>query len=397
MNKKKYLIVIIGFISIMMTGCWNYNELNNLEIVTGMGIDKVDGEYKISYLIANTSQTSETSQSGLKANVLSSTGKSIIEAINGIKIKSSKEIFTGHLTLLLISEEIAKEGVYDIIDNFIRAPEATKRLNFAIAKGSSCNEILKVLSPLEIIPSKNIVENITTSSKNLGISYETYLSDFVYNMVNYGFDSIIPSVIIEGAKKENSNSDELKETELNSTILLSDIAVFNGYKLVDYMNEEESKIINVINNKTLGFNLYNKCYENLNKYIVIDIDNPKTKIKLDINNNKIKYTFNIVASGAIQETNCKLKLSDPDVIENITNYAKSDIRDKAIETIEKLKKDKSDIFGLQNMLYKKDYKYWKTIRKRWDDIYEDLDYDINVSLELKTKGSLETTLKEVDK
>lgn len=381
----------------MMTGCWNYNELNNLVIITGMGIDKVGDEYKISLLVANTSATSETTQSGPKANVLSSTGKSITEAINGIKTISSKEIFTGHLTLLLVNEKLAKEGVYDIIDGFIRAPEATKRINIAVVRGASCNEILKVLSPLEIIPSKNIVDNITTSTKYLGISYDTYLSDFVYNIVNYGIDSLAPTITIKGTKKEDSNYDELKETELESTILLSDDAIFKDYKLVDYMGKEESKIINIINNKTISLNFYNKCYKNLDKNIVLKIDNPKTKIELDINNDNIKYTFNISASGAIVETNCKLHLNDTDVIENITNYAKSDIRDKVIETIEKLKKNKSDIFGLENILYKKDYKYWKTIRKKWDDIYKDLDYDINISLELKTKGSLETTLKEVDK
>lgn len=397
MNKKKYLILIVALISIMTTGCWNYNELNNLAIVTGMGIDKVDNEYQISLLIANTTETSETGGTQPKANVLSGNGKSITEATNKISSMSSKEIFSGHLNLLVISEEVAKEGIYNILDNFIRDPVATKSINLAVVRGSSSNEILKVLSPLEIIPSNNIVDNIETSSKYLGISYNTHLSDFLYNMINYGFDSVVPTIEIKGIKKEDSNFDELKETELNSEIILTDNAIFDNYKLVDYMGEDESKIINIISNKSISLNLYNKCYENLDKHIVLKIDNPKTKIELQINNDNIKYIFNIKASGSIEETNCKLHLNDTDVIEKITDYAKSDIRDMVITTMEKLKENKSDIFGLENILYKKNYKYWKKIRKKWDDIYKNLDYDINISLDLKTKGSLETTIKEVDK
>ena len=39
----------------MMTGCWNYRELNQLAISTAMSIDLTEDkeEYKVSLLIAN--------------------------------------------------------------------------------------------------------------------------------------------------------------------------------------------------------------------------------------------------------------------------------------------------------------------------------------------------------
>ena len=43
--KKLILIPII----LLLTGCWNYNELNNLAICTGIAIDKNENNYEISF------------------------------------------------------------------------------------------------------------------------------------------------------------------------------------------------------------------------------------------------------------------------------------------------------------------------------------------------------------
>src|SRR5574344_1308939 len=134
MNKKILFIVILGLVSICMTGCWNYYELSDIAIITGIGIDKVDDEYKVSLLVANTTDSSSDNNSKAKATVINGKGKNITEAVNDIREKSSKEIYTGHLSLLLIDEKIAKESIYDIIDPFFRDPEATKRILFVIAK-----------------------------------------------------------------------------------------------------------------------------------------------------------------------------------------------------------------------------------------------------------------------
>ena len=46
--------IIFSFIVVLLTsGCWNYKELNEYSIVTGIAIDKSDNGYKVSVLISN--------------------------------------------------------------------------------------------------------------------------------------------------------------------------------------------------------------------------------------------------------------------------------------------------------------------------------------------------------
>ena len=47
---KKILVLLIPFI---LCGCWNYKELNQLAIVSGMAIEKENDEYVLTAQIIN--------------------------------------------------------------------------------------------------------------------------------------------------------------------------------------------------------------------------------------------------------------------------------------------------------------------------------------------------------
>ena len=46
-------IILSIFILICISGCFNYNELNNYSIASGMAIDFKDDKYLVSFLISN--------------------------------------------------------------------------------------------------------------------------------------------------------------------------------------------------------------------------------------------------------------------------------------------------------------------------------------------------------
>lgn len=392
MIKKMLLLITIILISLTNTGCWNYYELSDLAIITSIGIDKIDNNYKLSLIVANTSSNTSGSDIQAKTTILTGTGKTMGEAFIDAKTKSSKEIYTGHFTLLLISEEIANNNMYEVLESIVRNPESIRKVAFVIAKDATSNEILKTLSPLETFPSETILLNIRNSVNSIGISHEINVSDFVYKLVNYGYDNLLPTISIEGKKQEENNVDSLNEIEMSSILKVDDIALFKDYEIVGYANYNDSKNINILTNKVTSLTTKIRCYDDLKKYITIKIDDPKTSI--EVNSNNLKYKFKIEAEGAIYETNCKLDLKDPKVIKQIEVSAKSDIYSSLNNTIDKLKTLKTDILGLGNLLYKKDYKKWYSLKDNWDIFYSNLDYDIDLKFSLKTKGSLENTIEE---
>ena len=55
--KKLLILLIIPFI---LSGCYDYNELNDLAIISGIGIDYENEEYIVTYEILSTKKEGET-------------------------------------------------------------------------------------------------------------------------------------------------------------------------------------------------------------------------------------------------------------------------------------------------------------------------------------------------
>ena len=100
---KKIFILIILLLSV--SGCWNYKELDDYSIVTGIAIDKSKDDYEVSVLISNASKSSgdspDSSQS--KSVVYSGKGNSIFKALKDISLISPKELYLDHFSILVIS------------------------------------------------------------------------------------------------------------------------------------------------------------------------------------------------------------------------------------------------------------------------------------------------------
>lgn len=382
-------IILLFLLIFLCTGC-DYKELSDYAIITGIGFDKEDNNYKVSLMIANASNLQSSSKEGdSTTTVITGIGKTISDAIKDCEKIIPKDIYLGHLNTAIINEEIAKTSIYPILEYLTRNPESIRKVYLIISKDTKSENILKTLSPLENFPAESIVTNIKNASKNLGIVTDTLLSEFISNTINNGIENTVSTIILKG-NKPASNLDDLKETEVKSELKLDNLAIFKDYKLIKYVDENISKGINIINNKIEKLEFTIPCYENLDNYIVAKIDNIKTKI--EIINDKTFY-FKIQSSGSINETNCKLDLEDENVINNINNSVNSYVYDIINNSLKEIKKSKSDIFGLGNLLYKENPKYFKSINN-WNENLENIDYKIKIDINMKSKGSLKNTIKE---
>ena len=79
--KKVKMIVTLFFLAFITTGCWNYHELNDLAITTGIAIDFKNNKYIVSYMIANAKKSQgESNKQEASSVVYSGEGDSISSA-----------------------------------------------------------------------------------------------------------------------------------------------------------------------------------------------------------------------------------------------------------------------------------------------------------------------------
>ena len=136
---KKFIVIIL--ITFLLTGCYNYKELNKIGIVSSISIDKKDNIYKVGAQVLNVKNKEDTSSSNVI--IYEQTGKTIEEALRKMTTKSNKKLYGGHLGKLVISEDVAKESVIDIIDLFQRLPEIKDEFTITISKDIDALMLLK--------------------------------------------------------------------------------------------------------------------------------------------------------------------------------------------------------------------------------------------------------------
>ena len=378
-------IILSMSLIIMMSGCWNYNELNNYSIATGMAIDYKDDKYIVSFLISNGKrEISSSNKSTYHSTLYSGEGITIYEAIKNIELISTKQLYIGHLTSIVISEEVARRGLYDSLEYLLEDFSSKKNFYVVLAKGSSAKDILSITNPLTDFSSESISDNIEASNKLQGnIIAKTY-NDVIYDLVNDGIDTAISSYVIVGDTKKGVTDKNLNSVELRAYIKLDDLGIFKGDKLVAWADKEKSMGINIINNNVDDIYINIDCDSG---YIVVTANNLKTE--KEISKGSIKS--NTIGSATIKEITCNINLEDENNIKKLKIKVDNKIKDIIKDGYMFARDNGSDIFGLGLTLYRNHPLYYKNID--WYDNYLKIEPEINVDINIENNGTLKNTMR----
>ncbi len=389
--KKLALILTILIITITLTGCAGYEELNNLSIVTAVAFDKTDDEYELSFLIANSPKAQTSAKEGeAKTTVYTGKGKTIAEASKDIEQIVPKQVYLGHINVVVISEDIAKDGFLKIADWLLRNPQTRKKFYLLQAKDEKAKNILKIVSPLESFPSQSIATLIESNSETKSIATSITYSNFISQILEKGYDPVLPSITINGSVKEGSNEKNLETTEPESYLMLGPLAIYKGDKLKGFSTEEESWAINVLKGDSKEIN-YNVKYQN--EDISIETSSLKSTIKI-LDEKNIEITISGV--GDIYNINNKIDIQNYKEINKIEKAWSSSLKKDLTKVIKKVQsKWQADIFGFGNLIYKNDPKTWKKLEKNWNSKYfPNLNIKVKTDLKIDATGSLINTIKE---
>lgn len=385
--KKLILIPII----LLLTGCWNYNELNNLAICTGIAIDKNENNYEITFLVSNEKKNEVSAKEGeAGTTTYNGTGETIKEAINDIKLKMPFKPYTGHLVVTVISENIAKEGLESILDYLARDTESRNFFYILLSKNAKAKEILEIISPLQTFPSQTIASDIDSSSEESSLIYKITYNDFIYTLLEQGQNPVLNSVTILGNKEEGTDTKELSDTIPKATIKIDTLGIFKEDKLIGWANKQQSEGINILSNKTNNIYLKTKCED---KYITNHVEDIKLKTNIDLKNNTVK--INIDGKSTISEVNCKINLEDKETINKLENDIKEELNKTIYEATNLIQnKYNADVLGYGKKIHKTNPKKWREIKDNWDEIFKNLKIETNINIKINNQGTLLQTIKE---
>lgn len=367
---KKYLFIPILFI---LTGCYNYRDLNDLAIVSGISIGHDNNSFKVSAEVVNPSLNRNEEVDFL---VYQSSANSLEEAIYNISLKTPKQLYLAHLNILIIEEDVARDYMGYVLDFFARNPEI--RNEFYVLIGQD-KDILSITTPLMKISSLSIMNTIKTSYHYLGYTNLVSFQDLLDTYLNPYQELAISSIKSVGNIEEGKKIDNIENTMVDVNSIISGISIFNNNRLVGYLDYNDSLVYNIVTNKVDNF--FIRTDMDNKEYFVCEIINEDTDIKVDLKRGIINIKIN--GDSILGDAYTSYNLNDSKVIINMQNELNSYIENMVLKSLNNvLNKYKADIYGFRDIIYNK-YNYDLD-----NDYLNDFQFKIKSNIKISQKGNL---------
>ena len=182
MKKVFVLFIILSLCLFTLTGCFDTKTLESLSYVIAIGLDKgTNNSLKLTLQFASPSSSSSNDKSG--SSQFSNTTTTTVECnsfesgINLINSYISNKVNLSHTKIVVISEDLAKEGIEEYICAFINNIEIRDKCHIIISKCSS-EDFLNNSSPALETLSARYYEQALSSSKYTGFTDDISIFDF---------------------------------------------------------------------------------------------------------------------------------------------------------------------------------------------------------------------------
>lgn len=377
---RTFLLLVI--IMILLSGCWNRVEVNDIAFVTAIGLDLLeDNKIRLSLQVAIPTKLGPTGGSGGGGTqnstfVISETGITVSEAYRNIQGKIPRHIFFSQSRVLLIGEALAKKGIAHIIDFHTRYHEPRINSFIMFTKGEA----------IEIINSKPNLESVsaeeTKELAKLNIGPTIYIMDFLNMLLTDGIEPIGPQFTLKTMEVKNKNNVQQGQT-------VHGTAVFKKDKLAGWLDDVETRgILWLRNEMKTGVITISIPKDQGGGNVSVNIFRSDTKITPKLQNGNITISIDVTSEMSVMENASKLNLDDSKVINDIQKNIEEEIKNRIQLVVDAAQKEyKSDIFGFGQQVYKKYPKEWNSkYKKNWDQEFAELKVNINPKVFVRRIG-----------
>ncbi|ATW23400.1 Ger(x)C family spore germination protein [Candidatus Formimonas warabiya] len=392
----------VFLLCLLTTGCWSRNEVEDLAIVSAIGIDQVQqGDAKkiqFSVLVVKPERSSGGSPigagtaGGVPGWINFGEGNSVFDAQRNLSTTTPRRIFLGHSRVIILGEETARNGVGDIIDYLERDKDIRLR-NWVVVSKSSALQTLTLDPVLENLFSDEVNDLLTLSAPRVSKTYAVDLKDFLVDLASPGKEAVLPLLEVREIPKEVSlESQQGGQTRSTKNIRLEGLAVFYEDKMVGELKERETKgflwVIGQAKTGTLTFSVPNKGTKKPVQ-VTVEMTRAKSQIKTKILNGKPDISVKIVAEGNLGEFSDPEASIKPEDIAFINKAYAAQIKEEAEMALAKCQNEfQSDIFGFGSIFHRQHAKYWAQyqLEKNWTKIFPEVPVKVEVQANIRRTG-----------
>lgn len=201
----KKLLIVMMILILLLSGCWDLTESEDLAKVTDMGIDLGgNGDIRVTIKIVNPSAGGGEQGLGgagctqFPFRMHSSIGTTISDAVSKLSQEVPQRVSFTHVTTVLLSEELVSFiGFRPVVDFFERNQEMRRNIWVCITKKGKFHEVISVYTPCGFVTAAEMIGSIIDFRKNNLFSTTSRMGDFVEILGHQGQETYTQGTTIK--------------------------------------------------------------------------------------------------------------------------------------------------------------------------------------------------------
>ena len=349
----------------VFSGCAGNENLKDLSVVEGMGIDLKNGQISVTVQTLNLSKEG-TGAEALSGNITMNAGGSgpnISAAVQKTAESLSKKLFFGQNQILVIGSDLAKQDLNACFDYLIRNSDSRPDLAVCIA-AESAEQVLSSKLGNALVPAQS-------------------LSELLYNGESEGFASYVTVSEMLNLYKDKTSDIYLPViTADEESAAVSGIALYNGGALAGVLSEEQILGFLLLTDKIDSgyFEFESEVYGKIGA----EISDSKTKTKASAENGAVVYSVEITSTLSVEElqNGAESMISEKD-LKNIAAEAEKELENKCRQAFLSCVQNGSDCLRIGESLAAGSPSAYDQLSDHWKDALSSVKLAVKSNCKLK--------------
>lgn len=366
-------VLLLCFLAFLMTGCWDYTELELRDFVVGAGVDTVEPKVIVITEMARSVGTGQEAE--FRPVVLTTEARSLTSGAHALSNPAGMEVFWPHAQVFIVSEEVARQGMLTIVEPITRAGDLRSTMYLFVTKDCTVEEVFKSKPPLVNSVSQHLSSVIRLSS----ISSEFVPQQvwrFTSNLASSGISATVPAV-------------ELVYDGGNLMPVVRGAAVFKLDRMVGWLSKEEVQIlILLLGEEAGGFFVMDTDVEGETVPISYEFRGSQVKKKPVVSGASKKVEVSLsLQLGVVGAKGAEVDFSDPRVTESVEKQVAQSFARRIRDFLQLIQEEyNSDIVGFGQLFRRHEPAVWRKMEPDWNQVFESLAVDVKVDCRVTFTG-----------
>ncbi|AIQ46634.1 spore gernimation protein GerC [Paenibacillus sp. FSL R7-0273] len=357
----------VMLLPMLLSGCWERKELNELAFVLALGIDKAETGFKVTMQVVIPSAVSSQNGGGLGSGVPVASytfpAPTIYESLRLFNMTVSRSAYMGHIRVLVIGEPLAREGLGPMLDVLKRSREPRMDFYVMVAKEGTAEEALNVLTALDKLPANKLFNALDkaykVSARTVAVSLDRFIEDLLYE----GKAPVLTGVVVKGEPDAGGKKNNTERTNPKTKLRYESVAVFSKDKMLGWLDDDEVAGYNYITDNVIKNTGHVEGDDD--GLIVIEALKSRTKRRVRFIEGEPHIYLDIEAVCNVEEVTGKDRLDAEQDILDLERKAEERIIRRMKQSVKQINdRYNVDIFGFGQSIYEKNPKAWARLLKQ---------------------------------